>query len=134
MSCATMYRHQDMTNCSDAYSSSVFDSLLQNNKYTLHKRKVKSHTVTSTTLVCSLKRKAEPPPVCNVVSAVECTKTSAVPAYSATLSAVTISQSELQLAHKWELMIRPPPSCLAVVSACRIPIFIPATCTSPQPI
>ena len=39
MSCAAMYRRADMTNRFDAYSSLVFDNLLQNNKYTLHKRK-----------------------------------------------------------------------------------------------
>ena len=123
-----------MTNRADAYSSSMFDSLLRNNKYTLHKQKVKPHTAAGTTLVCSLKRKAHLSLVRNLVSAVKCTKTSAAPAYHSPLPVVTMSQSEIQLACKWESMIRPPPSCLAVVSACQIPIFVPATCTSPQPI
>ena len=134
MSCATMYRRQDMTNRSDAYSSSVFDSLLQSNKYTLHKQKDKSLTATKSTLVCSLKRKAQLPLVRNLASAVECTATPAVTAHRISLSAVTRSQFEIQLSRKWESMIRPPPSCLAVASACQQPIFIPETCTAPQPI
>ena len=132
ISCATMYRRQDMTNRSDAYSSSVFDSLLQSNKYTLNKRKDKSLTAARSTFVCSLKRKAQLPLVCHLASAVECTATPAVTAHHTSLSAVTRSQFEIQLARKWESMIRPQPSCLAVVSACQQSIFVPETCTAPQ--
>ena len=65
MSCASMYHRQNITNHSDTYRSSVFDSILNSYKYTLHKRKPKLRTAASIS-ACPLKRKAQLPLIRNL--------------------------------------------------------------------
>ena len=66
--CANTYRCQDVSDQSDAYSLSVFNSLLQKNKYTLHRRKSILVTVVDILSARPLKRKLPPSIVCRPVN------------------------------------------------------------------